>query len=102
MSTKKLADSVLESARRRVSGDKSITASTVTGLINKAIVIIQTEVDTLGVSFLVERTHRLTGVSITPQTIKRWLKHGTNCPQLNKLNSVLNACGYTLMIRVTE
>lgn len=93
-----LVESVMETSRRNVSGHHQIIAKSVKGLIQEAVAIIQTEMNIIGAAYLAERTERVTGVSITTATLKRWVNKNTSCPQLNKLNSVLNACGYQLMI----
>jgi len=99
MSTVSLADSVLAITRRRVSGShEQIIAASVQGLIKEAIKIIENQVNNIGYEHLAELTERTTQVSITVATLKNWVIKHKGCLQLNKLNAVLNACGYTLLI----
>lgn len=92
-----LVTHIRDSAVRRASGQQVIAGS-VQGLVTESIKIISKQVKQIGLDVLAERTETLTGVSINKATINNWITGKTKCPHLNKLNPVLNACGYTLGI----
>ena len=51
-----------------------------------------------GYDYIIERTERVGGDTITKATLKRWIEGQTYTPHLSKLNAVLNACGYQLSL----
>ena len=83
----------------RVTGPKEpVTASSVGGLVRAACKIIKKEIDVLGFEYVMERTERIGGDTITKATLKRWINTENHTPHLSKLNAVLNACGYQLSL----
>ena len=91
-------DQLIASAMRVTGPKEPVTASSVRGLVKAACKIIKKEIDVLGFEYVMERTERVGGDTITKATIKRWIEGQTYTPHLSKLNAVLNACGYQLSL----
>lgn len=91
-------EQLISSAMRVTSPKEPVTASSVRGLVRAACKIIKKEIDALGFEYVMERTERIGGDTITKATLKRWINTENHTPHLSKLNAVLNACGYQLSL----
>lgn len=89
---------MIDSAMRVTGPKEPVTASSVRGLVRAACKIIKKEIDALGFEYVMERTERIGGDTITKATLKRWINTENHTPHLSKLNAVLNACGYQLSL----
>ena len=89
---------MIDSAMRVTGPKELVTASSVRGLVRAACKIIKKEIDVLGFEYVMERTERIGGDTITKATLKRWINTENHTPHLSKLNAVLNACGYQLSL----
>ena len=68
------------------------------GLVHAACGTISKEIQASGYDYIIERTERVGGDTITKATLKRWIEGQTYTPHLSKLNAVLNAWGYQLSL----
>lgn len=91
-------EQLIQSAMRVTGPKEPVTASSVRGLVKAACKIIKKEIDALGFEYVMERTERIGGDTITKATLKRWINTENHTPHLSKLNAVLNACGYQLSL----
>lgn len=91
-------EQLIQSAMRVTGPKEPVTASSVRGLVKAACKIIKKEIDALGFEYVMERTERIGGDTITKATLKRWINTEKHTPHLSKLNAVLNACGYQLSL----
>lgn len=91
-------EQLIQSAMRVTGPKQNVTASSVKGLVRVACAIINKEIQASGYDYIIERTERIGGNTITKITIKRWIGGQTYTPHLSKLNAVLNACGYQLSL----
>lgn len=91
-------EQLIQSAMRVTGPKEPVTASSVRGLVKAACKIIKKEIDALGFEYVMERTERIGGDTITKTTLKRWINTENHTPHLSKLNAVLNACGYQLSL----
>ncbi len=91
-------EQLIQSAMRVTGPKQNVTASSVKGLVRAACEIINKEIKASGYDYIIERTERVGGDTITKATLKRWIEGQTYTPHLSKLNAVLNACGYQLSL----
>ena len=91
-------EQLIQSAMRVTGPKQNVTASSVKGLVRAACEIINKEIKASGYDYIIERTERIGGDTITKATIKRWINTENHTPHLSKLNAVLNACGYQLSL----
>lgn len=89
---------LIQSAMRVTGPKQNVTASSVKGLVRAACGIINKEIQASGYDYIIERTERIGGDTITKATLKRWITTEKHTPHLSKLNAVLNACGYQLSL----
>lgn len=95
---KRQVEQLIASAMRVTGPKEPVTASSVRGLVRAACKIIKKEIDVVGFEYVMERTERVGGDTITKTTLKRWINTENHTPHLSKLNAVLNACGYQLSL----
>lgn len=91
-------EQLIQSAMRVTGPKQNVTASSVKGLVRVACAIINKEIQASGYDYIIERTERVGGDTITKATLKRWINTENHTPHLSKLNAVLNACGYQLSL----